>query len=116
MVLALPLIALQYQAVELEVTLAPLYELYTAIEVDSGNTGFGKRVIPSTSNESRIGIDKFVIDQTFVSSANINLQLESTYVFLDDVERKRFSVYEHAVFNNSTSPKTNTEWHYRFNI
>lgn len=92
---ALPLIALQYQAVELEVTLAPLYELYTAIEVDSGNTGFGKRVIPSTSNESRIGIDKFVIDQTFVSSRNINLQLESTYVFLDDAERKRFSVYEH---------------------
>ena len=28
-------------------------ELYTALEVDSGNTGFGKRVIPSTSNESR---------------------------------------------------------------
>ena len=77
---ALPLIALQYQAVELEVTLAPLYELYTALEVDSGNTGFGKRVIPS--NESGLGIDKFVIDQTFVNSRNINLQLESAMYFM----------------------------------
>ena len=91
----MPLIALQYQAVELEVTLAPLFELYTALEVDSGNTGFGKRVIPSTTNESRLGIDKFVIDQTFINSRNINLQVENTYVFLDDAERKRFSVYEH---------------------
>ena len=93
--LALPLIALQYQTVELEVTLAPLYELYTALEVDSGNDAFGKRVIPSTSNEARIGIDKFVLDQSFISSRNVNLQLESTYIFLDDAERKRFSVYEH---------------------
>lgn len=93
--LALPLIALQYQSVELEVTLAPLYELYTALEVDSGNDAFGKRVIPSTSNEARLGIDKFVLDQSFISSRNVNLQLESTYIFLDDAERKRFSVYEH---------------------
>ena len=102
--LALPLIALQYQVVELEVTLAPIFELYTTLEVLSSEASFGKRVKPSTQNESRLGIEQFVIDSNFVSISNgtrsfknfdINLQLETTYVFLDDAERKRFSVYEH---------------------
>jgi len=101
--LALPLIALQYQAVELEVTLAPIFELYTALEVLSSETSFGKRVKPSTQNEARLGIEQFVIDTNYVSISggtrsfknfDINLQLENTYVFLDDTERKRFSVYE----------------------
>tara|TARA_B100000989_G_C19522550_1_gene464989 strand:+ start:401 stop:2017 length:1617 start_codon:yes stop_codon:yes gene_type:complete len=101
---ALPLIALQYQSVELEVTLAPIYDLYTVLEVDSTNTAFGKRVKATSQNESRLGIENFIIDSSFVSVSggsrsltnfDINLQLENTYVFLDDAERKRFAVYEH---------------------
>jgi len=87
---ALPLIALQYQSVELEVTLAPIYDLYTALEVDSTNTAFGKRVKATSQNESRLGIENFIIDSSFVSVSggsrsltnfDINLQLENTYVF-----------------------------------
>ena len=102
--LALPLIALQYQLVEVEVELAPIYDLYTVIEVDSEKTAFGKRVIPNPDNQLRCGIEQFVIDSNIVNingstrtlkNFNIDLQLESTFVFLDEDERKRFAVYEH---------------------
>lgn len=100
---ALPLIALQYHQVELQVTLAPLYDLYTALEVDSSNAAFGKRVKPTTGNEARMGIEQFVIDPNIVNvgsprtfkNFDVNLEFNATYVFLDDEERKRFSVYEH---------------------
>jgi hypothetical protein len=101
---SLPLIALQYQQVELEVTLAPLYDLYTTLEVLATDNAFGKRVKPTSDNEARMGIEQFVIDTNIVTvdgatrtfkNFDVNLQLDTTYVFLDEEERKRFSVYEH---------------------
>jgi hypothetical protein len=89
--LAIPLIALQYSIVSFELEMKPFKDLYTIIDVDSGNatTSFGKRIKPSDTDTYQMSnfTDSYVY--------NINPQLEGEFIFLDDDERRRFAVNDH---------------------
>ena len=95
--LALPLIALQYSVVSFEFEMKPFKDLYTILDVNSGNidsdtsvdTSFGKRIKPTDS--SIYAMSNFADSYTY----NINPQLEGEFVFLDDDERRRFAMNDH---------------------
>ena len=95
--LSIPLISLQYHEVELEFTLAPLYDLFTVIDPVGGRDSFGKRVKVTDSLDNELGFANFTKDPTFLSSGrlNINAKIETLYAFLDTEERKRFASFEH---------------------
>ena len=59
--LAIPLISLQYHEVELEFTLAPLYDLFTVIDPVGGRDSFGKRV-KVTDFDNELGFANFTKD------------------------------------------------------
>tara|TARA_Y100000590_G_scaffold470766_1_gene669732 strand:+ start:13997 stop:15610 length:1614 start_codon:yes stop_codon:yes gene_type:complete len=128
--LALPLLAIQYSKIQIELTLAPIYDLYTVIDVNTSNTNsFGKRVKCNTSNDSTLGIQNFILDTSIVSTdgstrtltnLDLDMSLELDYVFLDDSDRSRFCLYAHEyliehhtylennVSDNSNSSSTST--------
>ena len=89
--LALPLIALQYSIVSFEFEMKAFKDLYTIIDVVSGNAGtsFGKRIKPTDT-------DAYLMSNfTDSYSFNINPQLEGEFIFLDEEERRRFAVNDH---------------------
>ena len=88
--LALPLIAMQYSILNLEIELRGFRDLYTIIDVNSANTNsFGKRIKPGS--ESYQKIEQFTNNYNM----NINPKLEAEYIFLDEEERNRFAIYDH---------------------
>jgi hypothetical protein len=88
--LALPLIAMQYSIINVELELKAFNELYTIKDVNSANTNsFGKRIKPGA--ESYQNIDQFTNNYNL----NINPKLEAEYIFLDEEERTRFALYDH---------------------
>jgi len=95
--LALPLIALQYNEVYLDITLRPIYDLYTVIDPRPGQAkSFNKRVKVTSSNDSNLGLGQFVKSSSFSANRlNISAKAEIVYGFLDENERKRFAVNEH---------------------
>ena len=95
--MSIPLIALQYHEIELEFTLAPLYDLFTVIDPVGGRDSFGKRVKVTDALDNELGFANFTKDATFLSSGrlNINAKIETLFAFLDTEERKRFASFEH---------------------
>ena len=90
--LALPLIAMQYSILNIEIELRAFRDLYTIIDVNSGNiNSFGKRIKPGISDEYQ-KIQQFTNKEY---KMNINPKLECEYIFLDEEERTRFSQYQH---------------------
>ena len=89
--LALPLIALQYSVLSLELNMRKFLELYTVIDskYSASSNSFGKRVKPNSNSE--FGIDNFTNNYAF----NIRPNIEGEYIFLDDEERKRFAIHDH---------------------
>jgi hypothetical protein len=108
--LALPLIALQYHEVVIQIELKPLLSLYTIIDNRiPKTTTFGQRIIPNIS-EPLHSIQNFIslIDSnTFTYGENLsaisnayvgwgfNPRLQVNYIFLDEDERKRFADVTH---------------------
>jgi len=92
--LALPLIALQYNEVYLDITLRPIYDLYTVIDPRSG-TSFNKRVKVTSTDSGNLGLSNFVKGYTAGDRLSISSKVEIVYGFLDERERKRFAVNEH---------------------
>lgn len=103
--LAIPLIALQYCIVSIELEMKPFKDLYTIIDPDSTNVSidgtsinsFRKRVKPSTSNSNH-EITNFTLNYDY----NIKPNIECEYVFLDQEERKRFALYDHEYLIEQT--------------
>lgn len=102
--LALPLIALQYHHVEVEMILRPIKDLYTIIETDASQENFGYRVKPDPSISAHL-IANFLSNNDLAATNSdgsrslikfdINPELEVFYIFLDKEERKRFAAVEH---------------------
>lgn len=93
--LALPLIALQYTEVRVEVKLNPLRDLYTYLDyIDSDGADNNKQIarLKSVSQDgSGVTINRFIENTTF----DIKPALEAEYVYLDKDERNRFAINSH---------------------
>ena len=104
---ALPLITLQNAPIELEIRLRPLNDLYTVSEADNGGVDGNSLLYRiknnNTSTFEHSQIQYFLKDNDPISTSYgasgkiltnntmiINPEIESTYIFLDDEERKRF--------------------------
>ena len=88
--LALPLIAMQYSILNIEIELRAFKDLYTIIDVNSSNANsFRKRIKPS--NETYQKIEQFTNNYNM----NINPKIEAEYIYLDEEERTRFALYDH---------------------
>ena len=112
--LSLPLVALQYNDIEIELQLNPLIDLYTIIETNSVNSNYGEYVKPNparsdqnisnflsetlgTSDYSLLyetdihkraeyskAFDVLVGKQLSQSNWNINLRVDCGYIYLED--------------------------------
>ena len=83
---ALPLVALQYMSLRIEVDVRPLYHLYTIIDTEPSNATFGKRIRPDPLNsEHYLNVFTNVATGNTLSSTNVNLF--GNYIFLDKDER-----------------------------
>lgn len=101
--LSLPLIALQYNDVEIEFELKGLKDLYTIIETDTARDNYGYRIKPETTISAH-GIQNYVADDTIVQVSSgtrtlqkfdINPFLLIDYIYLDEKERRRFALSQH---------------------
>jgi hypothetical protein len=93
--LALPLIALQYDPVVLNITLRKIYDLYTVIDPVPGKESFNKRIKANSSRED-LSLSHFVKNTSYSNnSLSIHSKVEVVYGFLGENERKRFAVNEH---------------------
>ncbi len=102
--LALPLIALQYNEVEIHFIMRPVKDLYTIMETDTSSLNYGYRIKP---NENVVGhrIENFLTNSALARKNidgsrtllrfDINPRLEVNYIFLDSDERKRFANVDH---------------------
>jgi len=104
---ALPLVALQYHECEIQLTLRPIQELYTILDPSGYRVRPGYRVVAS-SNAISIGqpvygtyydasgeFRAFTTDIGYsppaLNSWFFNPQLQATYIYLTDAERKIFA-------------------------
>ena len=108
--LALPLVALQYHEVFIEIECRPISELYTIIETrDFGDVPARKRTAPNPSFEhhhignfiTSVPIASFTPEMDLTDGDknlqgwNSNVHLLANYIFLDDQERTQFANNEH---------------------
>ena len=105
--LALPLVALQYAPVVIEVELRKIADLYTVIDIDNTSSKFGCRIKPSSNiaNYSKYyslvnfvndgSISSGVGDNRILKNFNIEIYLDVNYIFLDSDEMKKFAQNEH---------------------
>lgn len=112
--LSLPLIALQYNQVEIEIELKPLKELYTLIETDATKSDYGYRVKPDTTISAH-GIENYVDDGSKVKiedgvrtlqKFDINPFLLLNYIYLDEDERRRFAFNQHEYLIEQVNQST----------
>lgn len=106
--LALPLVALQYQEIQIEVTFRPLSELYTIADIQENPlpaSNVGRRIAPNPNNVNH-QLWRFLQPPTTegaktadYTNRNINwnadIHLVSNYYFLDNTEREIFARSEH---------------------
>ena len=113
--LALPLVALQYHDVKLQFELRPIQELYTIIETQGpfkktrvkpdptkahhhiGN--FITSIPPNTFSED---LDSLSDGQSNIQGWNMDLHILANYIFLDQDERRRFSMNNHEYLIEQT--------------
>jgi hypothetical protein len=91
---ALPLVALQYSEVEIVVDLKNMYQLFTTLNVQDGNSSCGLRVAPDSSSNV-YNIQHFLASPSYANSTipttvlfswNLNPFIEANYIFLTDEE------------------------------
>ena len=104
--LALPLVALQYQEVEINITFRPIRELYTILDVVNPDAaGLGPRIAPNP-NDVLHQLWRFLqpppteaantADYTNLTTDwNADIHLMANYYFLEDDERRVFAQSEH---------------------
>ena len=103
--LALPLIALQYHPVEINIQCRKIQDLYTVIDDNNNSISFGKRIKPDVN---LFGIDKFIDGNSIVTisgtSGSFNTKLKTfdikpfldvNYIFLDSKEMRNFALSSH---------------------
>jgi hypothetical protein len=111
--LALPLIALQYHDVELQLELKPLMDLYTIVETDSTNVNYLNRVKPNPLRQDQhisnfiSGVKVFTNNNTSstvntVTSWGFDPHLDCNFIFLDKDERKKFAKSSHEYLIEQT--------------
>lgn len=105
--LALPLVALQYHPVEIDIELRKISDLYTVIDIDSTSEKFGCRIKPKSNirnYNSLFSLVNFVNDSSISSGTGdnkilknftVDIHLQVNYIFLDSEEMKSFAKSEH---------------------
>jgi hypothetical protein len=105
--LALPLIALQYDPIQINIICKKLTDLYTVVDNVITSPSYGMRIKPRTTDSyynSKYGIQNFVNDETmFVGETgnkrlvnfSIDPFLDINYIYLDTKEMKNFAQTEH---------------------
>jgi hypothetical protein len=105
--LSIPLIALQYDPIQIDIMCKKITDLYTIIDTVESNDSYGMRIKPNPSDSrysSRIGIQNFVSDTTMFAGevgnkklVNFSIEpfLDVNYIYLDTKEMKRFAQTEH---------------------
>ena len=104
--LALPLIALQYHPVEINIQCRKIQELYTVIDDRLNSDSSGKRIKPN--NIKLFGIHKFIDgksiatisgkpggDDSKLNAFDIKPFLDINYIFLDSKEMRNFALTSH---------------------
>ena len=107
--MALPLVALQYQEINIRIELKPVMDLYTINNVNEipGNNGLSYRIRPN-KNILDHQIWRFLQPPLDISSStaeynqnvfdwNSDIHLMATYVFLGQDERRIFAAKEHKI-------------------
>ena len=89
--LSLPLVALQYNDIEIEIQLNPLIDLYTVIETNSVNPNYGEYVKPNPLRSDQ-NISNFLAETLGTSD----------YSLLYETEESKLNQYK-SVFNDITS-------------
>ena len=107
--LAMPLVALQYQEIQIEITFRPISDLYTIADIETDPAGMvagvGPRIAPNPNN---INHQLWRFLQTPPTEAaetadyinrkfdwNVDIHLMANYYFLDNQERDLFARSEH---------------------
>tara|TARA_B100000123_G_scaffold228582_1_gene177811 strand:+ start:823 stop:2337 length:1515 start_codon:yes stop_codon:yes gene_type:complete len=105
--LALPLVALQYHPVEIDIEIRKISDLYTVIDIDTSSKKYGCRIKPESNinNYNRLfSLVNFVNDESLLAGVGddttlknftIDIHLEVNYIFLDNDEMKSFAKSEH---------------------
>ena len=107
--MALPLVALQYQEINIRIELKPIMDLYTINNIDEipGNNGLSYRIRPN-KNILDHQIWRFLQPPLDISASTANynqnvfdwnsdIHLMATYVFLGQDERRIFAAKEHKI-------------------
>ena len=105
--LSLPLIALQYHECEVQLTLRPIRDLYTVLDVSGYRVRPGFSTIASTAQlqtgnvtympdtDPGLLLNRFLTDYGFtvppLSTWPLNARLQATYVYLTEDERRTFA-------------------------
>jgi len=105
--LSLPLIALQYHDVEIELELRPIEELYVIKDTDTSSLYYNKYIKPQSTNSDH-RFENFGITRNFLfdlgtesrcdsqkTGWGLTPTLEIKYIYLDREERKVFANIEH---------------------
>jgi len=105
---SLPLISLQYQECEVQITLRPINQLYRILDINGYQVAPGYQFNPSpivlqpenvfytsVSDISDVTINNFLTDigtpNPLLNTWPLNPRIELTYVYVTDEERKQFS-------------------------
>lgn len=106
--LSIPLIALQYHEIEVELELRPIEQLYQIKDRDKNSLTFGKYIRPDPNNTDH-KLENFAINKDFILNApstgkqidtgkvgwGLSASLDIKYIYLDTEERKVFANIEH---------------------
>lgn len=127
---ALPLVAVQYNEISIEVTLRPIVDLFVIRNVNGSTEEERKKYVRANQNENLMGFYRFLhpppsefLPQGVYSDTrtnwNADCHLIGTYGFLSEDEVRKFAalphkyliseVYEHTHFNNAGSGKVKAE-------
>jgi len=93
---ALPLVALQFQIVEISIRLRPIHELYQLYDNETGNyiSPFEWRALPRYQGDN-VDIGRFLSFEALETNTSPNnvidldAYLECNFIFLDDAERRQ---------------------------
>jgi hypothetical protein len=102
---AFPMVALQYNVLTINVTMRPIQELFQCRDVFDGANNFP--YVQPDFNQPQFQMYRFLqtppgvdLDTTKYQNQTVNwnadVHLEATYVFLSDLEQKKFAMEEHA--------------------
>ena len=107
--LAIPLVALQYMPVEINVEMRNISDLYTVVDINKSNSTYGCRIKPKKTvndynrfyslvnfvNDNSFDLVTGQGDSTVLKNFNVDLHLDVNYIYLDTEEMKTFAKSEH---------------------